>query len=49
MVLDTLKKGYTTLLTLKKASGSRNYPMHSGGFGSKKMHSGGYVLSLPSQ
>jgi hypothetical protein len=32
------RSGYTTLLTLKEASGSRNYPMHSGG----------YVLSLPS-
>jgi hypothetical protein len=33
------RSGYTTLLTLKEASGSRNYPMHSGG----------YVLSPPSQ
>jgi hypothetical protein len=33
------RSGYTTLLTLKVASGSRNYPMHSGG----------YVLSPPSQ
>jgi hypothetical protein len=24
------RSGYTTLLTLKEASGSRNYPMHSG-------------------
>jgi hypothetical protein len=31
--------GYTTLLILKEASGSRNYPMHSRG----------YVLSPPSQ
>jgi hypothetical protein len=34
-----LRSGYTTLLTLKEASGSRNYPIHSGG----------YVLSPPSQ
>jgi hypothetical protein len=33
------RSSYTTLLTLKEASESRNYPMHSGG----------YVLSLPSQ
>jgi hypothetical protein len=33
------RSGYTTLLTLKEASGSRNYPIHSGG----------YVLSPPSQ
>jgi hypothetical protein len=33
------RSGYTTLLTLKEASGSRNYPMHSVG----------YVLSPPSQ
>jgi ribonuclease HI len=33
------RSGYTTLLTPKEASGSRNYPMHSGG----------YVLSPPSQ
>jgi hypothetical protein len=39
MVLDALKKRYTTLLTLKEASGSRNYPMHSGG----------YALNPPSQ
>jgi hypothetical protein len=39
MVLMLSRSGYTTLLTLKEASGSRNYPMHSGG----------YVLSLPSQ
>jgi hypothetical protein len=31
MVLDALK-GYTTLLILKEASGSRNYPMRSGGY-----------------
>jgi transposase InsO family protein len=39
MVLDALKKRYTTLLTLKEATGSRNYPMHSGG----------YALNPPSQ
>jgi transposase InsO family protein len=39
MVLDALKKRYTTLLTPKEASGSRNYPMLSGG----------YVLNPPSQ
>jgi hypothetical protein len=33
------RSGYTTLLTPNEASGSRNYPMHSGG----------YVLSPPSQ
>jgi hypothetical protein len=33
------RSDYTTLLILKEASGSRNYPMHFGG----------YVLSLPSQ
>jgi hypothetical protein len=33
------RSGYTMLLTLKEASGSRNYLMHSGG----------YVLSPPSQ
>jgi hypothetical protein len=33
------RSGYMMLLTPKEASGSRNYPMHSGG----------YVLSLPSQ
>jgi transposase InsO family protein len=33
------RSGYTMLLTPKEASGSRNYPMHSGG----------YVLSLTSQ
>jgi hypothetical protein len=33
------RSGYTMLLTLKEVSGSRNYPMHSGG----------YVLNPPSQ
>jgi hypothetical protein len=33
------RSDYTMLLTQKGASGSRNYPMHSGGF----------VLNLPSQ
>jgi hypothetical protein len=33
------RSGYTTLPTLKEASGSRNYPMHSGGC----------VLNPPSQ
>jgi transposase InsO family protein len=39
MVPTLSRSGYTTLLTLKEASGSRNYPTHSGG----------YVLSPPSQ
>jgi IS30 family transposase len=39
MVLDALKSDYTSLLTQRGASGSRNYPTHSGGF----------VHSLPSQ
>jgi hypothetical protein len=39
MVLDALKNGYTTLPTPKEASGSKNYPMHSGGC----------VLNPPSQ
>jgi hypothetical protein len=33
------RSGYMTLLTLKEASGSKNYPMHSGG----------YVLNPPSK
>jgi hypothetical protein len=37
--LTLSRSGYTTLPTPKEASGSRNYPMHSGG----------YVLNPPSQ
>jgi hypothetical protein len=39
MVLDALKKRLTMLLTQKEESGSRNCPMHSGG----------YVLNPPSR
>jgi transposase InsO family protein len=39
MVLDALKKRLHDAANTKGASGSRNYPMHSGGF----------VLNLPSQ
>jgi transposase InsO family protein len=39
MVLDALKKRLHDAANFKGASGSRNYPTHSGG----------YVLSLPSQ
>jgi hypothetical protein len=39
MVLDALKKRLHDTVNTKGASGSRNYPMHSGGF----------VLNLPSQ
>jgi hypothetical protein len=39
MLLDALKKRLHDEVTPKEASGSRNYPMHFGGF----------VLNLPCQ
>jgi hypothetical protein len=41
------RSGYTTLLTLKEASGSRNYPMHSGATYSA-LQANGAISILPS-